>query len=36
MDRPGDAVVAAPEGFPEALRGGAHDLRVWQQLVLGR
>ena len=36
MDRPGDAVVAAPEGFPEALRGRAHDLRVWQQLVLGR
>ena len=35
MDRPGDAVVASPEGFPEALRGRAHDLRVWQQLVLG-
>ena len=36
MDRPGDAIVAAPNLFPKALRRGAHDLRVWQQLVLGR
>ena len=36
MDRPGDAVVFSPEGFPEALRGRAHDLRVWQQLVPSR
>ena len=36
MDRPGDAVVTAPEGYPEALRGRARDLRVWQQPMLGR
>lgn len=34
MEYPGDAVIAAPDLFPEALTGEAHHLRVLQQLEL--
>ena len=36
MDRPGDAVVTAPDLFPKPLTGRARNLRMWQQLVLDR
>lgn len=32
LEHPGEVVIAAPDLFPEALTGKAHDLRVLQQL----